>query len=52
VVDVLEQQGFAFYRWPLAVAPKGLAIRLVTSYATPRTHVDELLAAAGEKARG
>jgi threonine aldolase len=52
VVDALEQQGFAFYRWPLAAAPKGIAIRLVTSYATPRTQVDEFLAAAGAKARG
>jgi threonine aldolase len=52
VVDALEQQGFLFYRWPLAATPKGAAIRLVTSYATPRTHVDELLAAAGARARG
>jgi threonine aldolase len=46
VVDGLEQRGFAFYRWPLAATPRGIAIRLVTSYATPRTHVDEFLAAA------
>jgi threonine aldolase len=46
VVDALERQGFAFYRWPLAAAPQGIPIRLVTSYATPRAHVDELLAAA------
>ena len=32
----LEQQGFGFYRWPLCAAPGGVAIRLVTSYLTPR----------------
>jgi threonine aldolase len=46
VVDALERQGFAFYRWPLAAVSRGTAIRLVTSYATPRAQVDELLAAA------
>ena len=29
------------YRWPLCAAPGGVAIRLVTSYATPQAHVDE-----------
>jgi len=45
-VAALERQGFAFYRWPLCGDSHGVAIRLVTSYATPRAHVDELLAAA------
>jgi threonine aldolase len=51
VVAALEQQGFGFYRWPLHAAPNGVAIRLVTSYATPRAHVDEFLAAAHAAAR-
>jgi threonine aldolase len=42
----LEQQGFGFYRWPLCVPAHGVAIRLVTTYSTPRAHVDEFLAAA------
>jgi threonine aldolase len=46
VVAALEKQGFGFYRWPLSDAPHGVAIRLVTSYATPRTQVEEFLAAA------
>src|ERR1700722_4297701 len=41
VVAALEHQGFGFYRWPLCTVPNGVAIRLVTSYATPRAHVDE-----------
>jgi len=45
-VAALEDQGFEFYRWPQAVVPSGVAIRLVTSYATPRTQVDEFVAAA------
>jgi threonine aldolase len=51
-VAALEQQGFGFYRWPLCATLKGVAIRLVTSYATPRAHVDEFLAAAQGSARG
>jgi threonine aldolase len=51
VVVALEAQGFGFYRWPLCAAPSGVAIRLVTSYATPQTHVDEFLAAAQAAAR-
>ena len=51
VVAALEQQGFGFYRWPLCAAPDGVAIRLVTSYATPRAHVEEFLAAAHAVAR-
>jgi len=51
-VTVLEQQGFGFYRWPLSAVATGVAIRLVTSYATPRAHVDEFLSAARSSARG
>ncbi|HXA35336.1 MAG TPA: low specificity L-threonine aldolase [Steroidobacteraceae bacterium] len=51
-VAALENQGFEFYRWPLCTTPTGVAIRLVTSYATPRVHVDEFLAAAQGAARG
>jgi threonine aldolase len=51
-VAALEQQGFGFYRWPLCVTPTGVAIRLVTSYATPRAHVEDFLAAARSFARG
>ena len=50
-VAALEQQGFGFYRWPLCAAPDGVAIRLVTSYLTPRAHVEEFLAAAESCAR-
>jgi threonine aldolase len=50
-VAALEQQGFGFYRWPLCAAPDGVAIRLVTSYLTPRAHVEEFLAAAEGCAR-
>jgi threonine aldolase len=50
VVAALEHQGFGFYRWPLCTVPNGVAIRLVTSYATPRAHVDEFLAAAQDAA--
>jgi threonine aldolase len=51
-VAALERQGFGFYRWPLCAPPAGVAIRLVTSYATPRAQVDEFLAAARNAARG
>jgi threonine aldolase len=51
-VAALEQQGFGFYRWPLGPAPTGVAIRLVTSYATPRAHVEEFLSAVQSLARG
>jgi threonine aldolase len=51
-VAALERQGFEFYRWPLSAPPSGVAIRLVTSYATPQAHVDEFLAAAQGPARG
>ncbi len=46
VVARLETQGFGFYRWPLCATETGVAIRLVTSYATPRAHVDDFIAAA------
>src|ERR1700678_788077 len=46
IVASLESQGFGFYRWPLSTA-NGVAIRLVTSYATPREHVEEFLGAGG-----
>src|SRR5450631_32803 len=52
VVAALEGEGFGFYRWPLSVTETGVAIRLVTSYATPRAHVDEFLAAVQRFARG
>lgn len=51
-VAALERQGFGFYRWPLSAAPSGVAIRLVTSYATPNAHVEEFLAAARSLAHG
>jgi threonine aldolase len=50
-VAALERQGFRFYRWPRSAPPAGVAIRLVTSYATPRAHVEEFLAAAQDSAR-
>jgi threonine aldolase len=51
-VATLERQGFEFYRWPLSAPPSGVAIRLVTSYATPQAHVDEFLAAARAPGHG
>jgi threonine aldolase len=51
-VAALESQGFGFYRWPLCPVSEGVAIRLVTSYATPTAHVDEFLAAAKSVAHG
>jgi threonine aldolase len=44
-VAALETQ-FKFYRWPLHGSDEGIAIRLVTSYATPATEVDEFIATA------
>jgi threonine aldolase len=46
LVAALESQGFGFYRWPLCPVSAGVAIRLVTSYATPQSQVDQFLAAA------
>jgi threonine aldolase len=51
-VAALESQGFGFYRWPLCPVSEGVAIRLVTSYATAQAQVDEFLAAAGSVAHG
>jgi threonine aldolase len=51
IVAALERQGFGFYRWPLCDPACGVAIRLVTSYATPRAHVDEFLAATRDAVR-
>ena len=45
-VAALESQGFGFYRWPTSTPPNGVAIRLVMSYSTPKSHVDEFVAAA------
>ena len=44
-VAALERD-FKFYRWPLHRSARGVAIRLVTSYATPASDVAALLAAA------
>jgi len=45
-VAALEKLGFQFYRWPLHVPETGVAIRLVTSYATLSADVDEFIGAA------
>jgi threonine aldolase len=45
-VAALESQGFGFYRWPTSTPLDGVTIRLVTSYSTPQSHVDEFVAAA------
>ncbi len=49
-VAALESQGFGFYRWPAgggeSTSPPGVAIRLVTSWATSLEAVEELVAAA------
>jgi threonine aldolase len=47
----LEAEGFGFHRWTTP-GIEGTVIRLVTSFATTAREVDELLAAAGETARG
>jgi threonine aldolase len=44
-VAALERQ-FKFYRWPLHGSDEGVAIRLVTSYATPAADVDAFVSAA------
>ena len=46
MVAALERQGFGFYRWPLSPTRSGVAIRLVTSYATTPAEVEEFLTAA------
>jgi threonine aldolase len=45
-VAALERQAFKFYRWPLHADSAGVAIRLVTSYATQSADVEEFIAAA------
>jgi len=45
-VAALESAGFKFYRWPLYVSRSGVAIRLVTSYMTPKSDVEAFIAAA------
>jgi threonine aldolase len=45
VTAALEAQ-FKFYRWPLHVSDRGVAVRLVTSYATAAAEVEEFVAAA------
>jgi threonine aldolase len=45
-VAALEKLEFGFYRWPLSAVETGVAIRLVTSYATQSADVDEFIAAA------
>jgi threonine aldolase len=52
IVAALEDGGFGFYRWPLSTPPAGVAIRLVTSYATPQAEVDDLLKAVQGLFRG
>jgi threonine aldolase len=42
----LERDGFGFYRWPFGGRAEGIAIRLVTSYATRSADVEALLAVA------
>jgi threonine aldolase len=46
LVSALERAGFHFYRWPLCSISDGVAIRLVTSYATTAADVDDFLRAA------
>ncbi|MGA2780045.1 MAG: low specificity L-threonine aldolase [Steroidobacteraceae bacterium] len=42
----LEREGFGFYRWPVSGLEQGIAIRLVTSYATTSADVEAFVAAA------
>jgi len=44
-VAALESAGFKFYRWPLHVSESGVAVRLVTSYMTPKADVEAFIAA-------
>lgn len=46
VVAALESAAFSFYRWPVAGLDAGVAIRLVTSYATEPGDVSDFLTAA------
>jgi threonine aldolase len=45
-VAALEGAGFEFYRWPFPGITDGVSFRLVTSYATQQTDVDDFVAAA------
>lgn len=45
-VAALEKAGFYFYRWLLGSVTDGVAIRLVTTYATTPADVDDFLQAA------
>jgi threonine aldolase len=46
LVVALEKSSFHFYRWPWFPVSDGVAIRLVTSYATAGEDVDEIIDAA------
>jgi threonine aldolase len=43
LVERLEKADFHFYRWPLIQVPEGAAVRLVTSYMTTETDVEDFL---------
>jgi threonine aldolase len=45
MLTALEAEGFGFYRWPLCVVERDVAIRLVTSFQTRLADVDAFLAA-------
>jgi threonine aldolase len=47
-VAALEAAQFKFYRWPLHAGGSGVTIRLVTSYASTRAEVDDLVSAAAQ----
>jgi threonine aldolase len=51
IVAALQREGFGFYRWPWCAPENGVAIRLVTSYATRGEDVDAFIAAAERAAR-
>jgi threonine aldolase len=46
-VAALEKEGFYFYRWLLGSVTDGVAIRLVTTYATTAADVEDFIQAAG-----
>ena len=46
-VAALEKAGFYFYRWLLGSVTDGVAIRLVTTYATTAADVEDFIQAAG-----
>ena len=45
MLEALEKEGFGFYRWPLCVLDRDIAIRLVTSYNTQLADADAFVAA-------